>query len=46
MIFIAGGRFEEEKMTLFRAAAYRKPFPNRLIHTADDWNLKSLIALG
>jgi hypothetical protein len=46
LILVAGGRFEEEKMTSFRAAAYRKPLPHRLIQTADEWNLKVLIVLG
>jgi len=46
LILVAGGRFEEEKMTSFRAAAFRKSFPTNLHHTAHDWNLKALIALG
>jgi len=43
---IAGARCEQEKKTLFRAAAYRNIRFIKSSHFKHDWNIKTIIALG
>jgi len=43
---VAGARYEQEKKTLFRAAAYRKTEISHNCHFIYDWNLKIVIGLG